>query len=207
MSLGKDIVDMLKDHAKKIKPGGDPVEAHPGGMDRLLFKGHALDKKDGHAIDYFALLIGTKTKASVVFIEADADTPKKEADKLQNILASITTPKGKQVLHGALALDKDTNPTTAFTADAPKIYAFYIGDALKTGDKINGVWIVEDAGAAAPKETKIDEAVVITAETPTDHGAFALSKPTAGWPVGKYRVEISVNDKLAETLKFTISKA
>ena len=63
-SLGKDIVDMLKDHAKKIKMDGEPQEAHPGGMDGLLFKGHALDKEDDHAIDFFALLVGTKTKAA-----------------------------------------------------------------------------------------------------------------------------------------------
>ena len=33
-----------------------------------------------------------------------------------------------------------------------------------------------------------------------------LSKPTNGWPVGKYRMEISVNDKLAEPLKFSIAQ-
>lgn len=205
-TLGKDIKDMLKDHAKKIKMEGEPVVAHPGGMDGLLFKGHALDKEDDHAIDFFALLISTKTKAAVVFIEADADTPKKEADKLQNILASITSPDGgRKPLRAALALDKDSKPTTAFTADAPKIYAFYIGEALKAGDKVKGVWIAEDVGDVAPKDSKIDEATLV-AETPTDHSAFSLSKPTNGWPIGKYRVEIYVNDKLAETLKFTISK-
>ena len=38
----------------------------------------------------------------------------------------------------------------------------------------------------------------------TDGGVFSLSKPTKGWPVGKYRVEIYVNDKLADTVKFTV---
>ena len=61
-------------------------------------------------------------------------------------------------------------------------------------------------GSAAPKNTTIDEAVTLTAASPTEKGSFSLSKPTNGWPVGKYRGEIYVNDKLAETLKFTISK-
>ena len=204
-SLGKDIKDMLKDHAKKIKIEGEPKEAHPGGMDGLLFSGTALDKEDDHAIEFFALLIGTKDKAAVVFIEADADTPKKESAKLQGILASIAQPKGKAVLRAALALDKDTKPTTEFTSDAPKIYAFFIGEALKSGDKIKSTWIAEDVGDAAPKGTKIDEAS-LTAATPTDSSAFSLSKPTAGWPIGQYRVDITVNDKLVESLRFTISK-
>ena len=204
-SLGKDIKDMLKDHAKDIQLEGEPKEAHPGGMSGLLFNGHAKDKEDDHAIEFFVLLIATDAKAAVIFIEANADTPEKEAEKLQGILASIAPPKGVQLLHGALALDADTKPTTEFKTDAPKIYAFFIGDALKAGDKVRGAWIAEDVGDAAPKETKIDEAT-LTAETPTDHSAFSLSKPTNGWPVGKYRTEIYVNDKLAETLKFTISK-
>jgi len=31
----------------------------------------------------------------------------------------------------------------------------------------------------------------------TDGGVFSLSKPTKGWPVGKYRLEIYVGDDLA----------
>ncbi|MDQ6624874.1 MAG: hypothetical protein M3Y69_01855 [Verrucomicrobiota bacterium] len=109
----------------------------------------------------------------------------------------------KRVLHAALALDKDSKPTTKFAPDAPKIYAFYIGDAVKAGDKIRAVWIAEDVGDAAPKGTKIDEATLTAAQdNPSD--AFSLSKPTKGWPLGKYKVEFYDNDKLAETLRFTI---
>jgi hypothetical protein len=114
-----------------------------------------------------------------------------------------TNSPDKKLLRAALAVDKDTKPTTTFSADVPQIYAFWIGDGLKSGDKVRGVWIAEDVGDAAPKDTKIDEAI-LTAETPTDHSAFSLSKPTKGWPVGQYRIEIYVGDKLAETLKFTI---
>ena len=33
---------------------------------------------------------------------------------------------------------------------------------------------------------------------------FSLSKPTKGWPVGKYRLEIYVGADLTTTAKFTI---
>lgn len=203
-TLGKDIKDLLKDHAKDIKMEGEPQEAHPGGMDGLLFKGTAKDKEDDTGIQFYALLIGTKEKAAVLYIEADAETPKEESAKLEAILKSITPPGGaRKVLRAALAVDKDTKPTDTFSADVPKIHAFFIGEALKPGDKVRGAWIADDVGSAAPKGTKIDEAT-ITAETPTDHSAFSLSKPTAGWPVGKYHVDIYVNDKLAETVPFVI---
>jgi outer membrane usher protein FimD/PapC len=41
----------------------------------------------------------------------------------------------------------------------------------------------------------------------TNDGDFNFSKPTKGWPVGKYRVEIYVNDDLATTAKFTVKAA
>ncbi len=107
-------------------------------------------------------------------------------------------------LRATLAKDSETKPTTSFTADVPKIYAFWIGDGVEKGDSIRCVWIAEDVGEAAPKETKIDEA---TLEATKDKatGSFSLSKPNNGWPVGKYRVELYVEDELVETLKFTIA--
>ena len=87
---------MLKDHAKAIKMDGAGVPAKPGGMDGMLFKGTAKDKEDGSDIEFFALLVSPKPgKVAIIFIEAAADTPKDEADKLQRILESLTPPKGE----------------------------------------------------------------------------------------------------------------
>jgi hypothetical protein len=36
------------------------------------------------------------------------------------------------------------------------------------------------------------------------HPKICLAKPTKGWPVGKYKVEIYVGDELATTTTFTI---
>lgn len=88
-SLGDDINDLLKDHAKNIKLTGEPQAAKPGGMDGLLFSGTAKDKEDGHAIEFFALLVTHNKKAAVIYIEADADAPKDETEKLTKILQSL----------------------------------------------------------------------------------------------------------------------
>jgi hypothetical protein len=109
----------------------------------------------------------------------------------------------KKLLHATLAKDRDSEPTTKFSVGSPTIYTFWKGNILKAGDKIRAVWIAEGVGYTALKDTKITEASV-TAYKPDDDGAFALARPKGGWPAGRYRLELYVGDKLAETLKFTI---
>ncbi len=87
--LGKDIVDLLKDHAKDIKMEGEAQEAHPGGLDGALLKGTAKDKEDGKAIGFFALVVSNKKKAAVIYIEVGADASAEEQAKLEKILKSI----------------------------------------------------------------------------------------------------------------------
>jgi hypothetical protein len=111
---------------------------------------------------------------------------------------------GTAKIEAAIAVDKDTKPTTSFAADVPKLYAFFRSTGTKSGDSLRGVWIAEDVGSAAPRNTKIDEAG-LTADEDNFYGAFSLTKPTKGWPVGKYRVEIYLGDELATTTKFTIN--
>jgi hypothetical protein len=113
--------------------------------------------------------------------------------------AHADTPK----VEGAIAVDADTKPTDSFASTTPKLNAFFRSNGTAKGDTLRGVWIAEDVGSAAPANTKIDEST-ITADQDNFFGAFSLSKPTAGWPVGKYRVEIYLNDQLATTVKFTI---
>jgi hypothetical protein len=110
-----------------------------------------------------------------------------------------------KLLHATLVQELGGESKTSFESDVPKIYAAFTGDAIKEGDKVRGVWIADDVGDAAPKNTKIDEATVTAAKANVE-GSFSLSKPDKGWPAGKYRLELYVGDKLAQTLKFTISE-
>jgi outer membrane usher protein FimD/PapC len=106
-------------------------------------------------------------------------------------------------VEAAIAVDKDTKPTDTFSTTVPQLYAFFRSTGTAKDDKLRGVWIAEDVGNAAPANTKIDEST-LTADQDNYFGAFSLTKPTAGWPPGKYRVEIYLNDALATTAKFTI---
>lgn len=111
---------------------------------------------------------------------------------------------GYPKVEAAIAKDKDTKPAEAFSADIPKLYAFFRTKGTEKGDKLRGVWIAEDVGDVAPDDTKIDEAT-LTADQDDFYGAFSITKPTKGWPPGKYRVEIYSGDDLATTVKFTIT--
>ena len=130
--------------------------------------------------------------------------------RLFAILASIfvftSANAGDVKVESIIAVDGDTKPATSFASDTPKLYAFFRSKGTEKGDKLRGVWIAENVGDAAPANTKIDEATV-TAEEENFHGAFSLSKPDKGWPVGSYKVEIYDEDELVTTVKFTITAA
>jgi len=110
---------------------------------------------------------------------------------------------GEMSVEAVVAVDKDTKPTTSFSSDVPKIYCFFRTKGSEKGDKLRAVWIADDVGDAAPADTKIDEAS-LTADQDNFFGAFSLSKPTKGWPVGKYHVDIYNGDDVGTTVKFTI---
>ena len=117
---------------------------------------------------------------------------------------AIAQAGGRKSLEVFLAAGKDSKPTTTFSSDAPRIYAFWKGKGLAVGYKIKSVWIAEDIGDAGPKETKILEAAANVYKSNED-GVFSLSRPAYKvWPVGKYRVEIHINDGLANLVKFSI---
>ncbi|HZR78752.1 MAG TPA: hypothetical protein VFA58_06055 [Chthoniobacterales bacterium] len=94
---------------------------------------------------------------------------------------------------------------TAYTADAQKLYATFKTKGVSQGDKIRAVWIADDVGDAASPGTKIDEE---TLDAKGDmEGEFSLSRPSPGWPLGKYHVEIYVNSHLATKVPFEIKAA
>lgn len=103
----------------------------------------------------------------------------------------------------AIAVDSDTRPATVFAPNTPKLYAFILTEGTEKGDKARGVWIAEDTNGAAPANYKIDEAI-ITGDKDDFRGAFSMTKPNNGWPVGQYRVDVFLDDELAGSTKFQI---
>src|SRR6267143_5882006 len=93
---------------------------------------------------------------------------------------------------------------TEFKFDTPAIYARWRGHDLGEKAKIRAVFIAESV-ADVSADYQIDESKT-TAPTANASGMFTLSKPEGDWTVGNYRVEFFMDDELAQTAKFKITK-
>jgi hypothetical protein len=103
------------------------------------------------------------------------------------------------------SIDKDyhiANPSTEFAQDAPAIHCAWSIDGVGGEVTVRSVWIAEDVGKVAPPNYRIDEASIKMGGDGS--GQFQLSKPNNGFPTGKYRVEIYIDNKLAKTVPFTV---
>ena len=95
------------------------------------------------------------------------------------------------------------DPTTTFPVDQPVINLVVNVANAPSDTKVKSVWPAVEVGAAAPANTKIDEATVPLDASGTAH--FTLSLPNSGaWPAGKYKVDVYLDDKLDRTLEYTI---
>jgi hypothetical protein len=99
--------------------------------------------------------------------------------------------------------------TDHFDATVPVVHMTYRTlDLPKSGDTYVAQWIATDVGQAAPANTVIGTVNNAVGEVPTATRNYTLNsyltKPTNGWPVGKYRVEVKLGDKLVTTAHFAI---
>jgi len=87
--------------------------------------------------------------------------------------------------------------TTTFTPDQTFYCVVVLANAPDT-TKVKAVWYtVDDAGTA----TKLTETEIVGSASPIN---FKLTANTPPWPVGKYRVEIYLNDTLNKTIDFSV---
>lgn len=98
---------------------------------------------------------------------------------------------------------RDGAAKKVFAPNTAKIFlAARLAD-VKSGSKLRGVWIAEKT-KVAPPNYQIDS-TEMTGGGLMNLVTFSLSKPTAGWPAGDYRVELSINGKPAGTVRFSVA--
>lgn len=93
-------------------------------------------------------------------------------------------------------------PKKEFKPDTATIWVFFGLENVKSGSKIKGVWICDKAPGIEPN-FKIDEATVDIGVI-ENSGNFSISKPTNGWPVGDYHVELYAGDKQIDRVDFKV---
>lgn len=108
----------------------------------------------------------------------------------------------KDVEPGSL---KPIDPTTTFPTDQPIIHLVVNVANAPADTKVKSVWTAVDVGEVAPANTLIAETEVTLTTSGNAH--FTLSIPDTGvWPVGKYKVDVYLNDKLDRTLEYTVAE-
>jgi hypothetical protein len=97
------------------------------------------------------------------------------------------------------------DPTTTFPVDQPVIHLVVNVANAPSDTKVKAVWTAVDVGDVAPANTQVAEVTVTLDASGTAH--FTLSVPDTGaWPVGKYKADVYLNDKLDRTLEYTIAQ-
>jgi hypothetical protein len=93
-------------------------------------------------------------------------------------------------------------PTTRFSRDTESIYCAWDVRGGKGAAAVRGVWYAEDVGNSAAPNYRIDESTQ-DIDRPSK-GWFRLRRPVQGWPPGRYRLEVYLDDRKAEVLRFVI---
>jgi hypothetical protein len=94
--------------------------------------------------------------------------------------------------------NEGTQPTTTFSANDTFFCNVDLANA-PSDTKVKAVWTAVQVQGADPN-TKLDETELQSGDG-TLH--FKLSNNTA-WPAGKYKVDLYLNDKLAQTIDFQV---
>jgi hypothetical protein len=124
--------------------------------------------------------------------EAAAPT---EAGPASGLITKITMAAGVQGAN----LDP-VGPTTTYGPSDTFHAVVQIQDA-PTATKFQAEWFAEDVGSAAQPNTRIEGTEIVS--DGSRNLDFSLT-PDSKWPAGTYRVEISVNGTLEQTVQFSV---
>jgi len=99
---------------------------------------------------------------------------------------------------------KPLNPTDEFGVNTPEIFCSVKLSNAPDDTEISSEWIYVKGEVEGVEDYVIDT-VPLTAEG-TQYLRFSLSRPTDGWPVGEYELNLYVDGKKKVTVPFTVSR-
>jgi outer membrane usher protein FimD/PapC len=107
--------------------------------------------------------------------------------------------------YGELVLSdvKDGTAKQVFAPTTPKIFLSTKLVDVPTGAKLNAAWIAEKT-KVAPANYQIDS-TELNVGSLMNRATFSMTKPNAGWPPGEYRVDLAINGKLLNTVRFKVA--
>ena len=112
--------------------------------------------------------------------------------------SSLTT---ANITNAHLARDVDDNSqTTTYAPGDATFYCFFDLNNAPDGTVVRGVWTLVSA-EGYDSNSEIDSAE-ITGSDNTYY--FSLDRSADTWPVGKYKIDLFINDSLMQTVEFEV---
>lgn len=120
------------------------------------------------------------------------------------LLASAVALAGDgQFVQTALCVEGDSAARTVFSPDTAVIVLRAEMIDMPVGTKLSATWVAMKA-EGAPENYEIGSADLEIKQA-SHKASFTLSKPDKGWPVGDYKVSLSINGQVATSLHFKIA--
>jgi hypothetical protein len=88
-----------------------------------------------------------------------------------------------------------------FSTDAAKVVLHVELLDIPEGVKLGATWVAEKT-SVAPPNFRIDTAETVAEGT--NEASFSMTKPDAGWPVGVYRVDLSIGGATVKSARFSV---
>jgi hypothetical protein len=113
------------------------------------------------------------------------------------------TTKASEAGYGQTAFSVVDGSTAqqVFKPDTAKIVLHVELVGVSEGETLGATWIAEKT-SVAPLNYKID-----SIEAPAEDSkefSFSLSKPDSGWPIGDYRVDLTIDGKFTKSAHFAV---
>ena len=104
--------------------------------------------------------------------------------------------------------DTPIDKKDSFDSNTPLIYLLCTSDEVHEGQQIKAVWIAADTQGMAPANYVIHEKSFDVTKNMDNSKEwtikYSLSKPYAGWPTGKYHVDLYVDNQRLQSIKFQV---
>ena len=104
-----------------------------------------------------------------------------------------------------LRVQGDSKAQTVFTPDSSMIVLHAEIFEMSIGTKLTATWTAIKTDVAPPNYVITSADVEIKQVVTSDEANFSLSKPDTGWPVGDYKVDLSINGQVATSVSFKIA--
>jgi hypothetical protein len=121
------------------------------------------------------------------------------------LLALVVRADDPHFGNAVFADNKDgDSPQEIFSSETPEIFLRAELMDVAKDTELRAAWVAEKTDAAELNYELNTSKVAVKSDT--SFATFSLPKPTTGWPIGTYRVDLTINDKLSQQLRFKILK-